>query len=231
MSSTHTCERCGYQTQSSTKYANHLARKKPCVRRALPEPITSPLGTPTQSQVQPPPVVEHIDDRPTVQDVPTTHVRDFGDETITHVTDHVVGLLFLELDIPALAEYLHFDSDHPENRNVEYVDEESGYICRNGQWTCATMDDICRKIMMRCHGIFTRYYRTYYESIIEHDMSDKEFNYYIDLLDAVQRGDPIVCREFAHNIWKCLRRLRRIATIPKETTEPKKKKVVKKLNL
>lgn len=219
MSTTYTCDRCGYQTQLRGNYNKHLNRKNPCVRSPTSSSIQVQIKAHTP-QSPPPPQIEEIDDRPTNQALPITTVRNIGDETLTHVTDHVVGLLFLELDIPALVEYLHFDSDYPENRNVEYIDDRHGYIFRNGNWSRTTMEDICRELMMQCHGIFTKYYRTYYMSIIENDMSDKEFNQYVDILDAIQREDPIVCQEVACNIRKCLHRLCRIATDPPAQPEP-----------
>ena len=178
------CDRCGYETKNKTKFTSHENRKRPCT----PNPTshthsTEPTARATSPQARSTPLQPlrplHVyklllqSQKKQVicnaeKDPYTGNMCRFGDETMDPLTNHLIGCLFLELEIVELMAQLHFNPDYPENRNIRNVYGNTAVVkvYTIDGWQQKPVQDICRMLVLRAATIFKKYYATHYEIIL-----------------------------------------------------------------
>lgn len=230
----YTCERCGYETNKKTLYTNHLNRKRPCTQKTTPETNTQQQArptSPTRSISPPPPKPLHvyklllksrqqanISTTESNDDTYTGTIRCFGDETLAPLTDHLIGCLFLELDIIELILQLHYNPEYPENRNIRSTKSMvntggakhtvvTHKVYTADGWQPRSIHDICAHLIPRVARIFKKYYANNYRTILERDMTEQELNEYSDTIERILDNDSALLNKYTLELQERLRTL------------------------
>jgi len=148
----------------------------------------------------------------------TGDIRLFGDENMTPLTDHLLGCLFLELEIVELVMQLRFNPDYPENKNVRKIHSTVNTggathtittfkVFTDDGWQPRSLQDICCQMIQQSARIFKKYYANNYTTILERDMTEHEFNEYAETIERILDSDQTIVQKYCVELQERLRAL------------------------
>jgi hypothetical protein len=114
--------------------------------------------------------------------------RNFGFENMDAIPKQLVRDCFLNIDMRAVFENLHFDPNFPENHNVRIKSTKKQQIemFTNDKWTIKPYKNGINEIIRNLYRIFDTYQR-HNRDEVEEDMTQEELHLLLDQLEQIYK--------------------------------------------
>lgn len=117
------------------------------------------------------------------------NLKDFGRENMNALPLDLIGNLFMNLKFRELLENLHCDPNFPDNHNIKITSIKRNVmgIYRNNKWEIVTFVNGLNELLLQGHKIFIDYYKNNKDKILEEDMSERDLNELLNILDNIEK--------------------------------------------
>lgn len=194
--SVHKCDDCGKSFKDPQGKYQHRVRHCKCKEDNLEQKIEelSNIIKDLKKQIKSGiPKVQHVTNNNIVinNNIRITPLN-FGRENMGALPEHLVGDLFLNLQMAELLKTLHYEQEYPENNNIRLksIKRKVVEIYENDEWQTVTFVSALNKLVLQGTKIFKDYYRKN-KMLVADEMTKDELENAIKTLNELENLNNI----------------------------------------